>query len=120
MFGLCARCYLVVQERAGELVVAILARDVGVSVVEARGEMANILGRLAGDGGQNAHAGNLKERGGGGLNELANISEHLWNVNKGSENSDARRKLNATTCLEAKSIFAKVAIIIQRNDPPPL
>jgi hypothetical protein len=47
---------------AGAEVVAVGARRVGIAVVEARGKVADVLGRLASDGSE--------------LREAANIGEH--------------------------------------------
>jgi hypothetical protein len=65
-----ARFNLGVQVRAGELVIAVTAGDVGISVVEARGEVANILGRLSRDSGK--HGGGDLEA----LVDLADVLEH--------------------------------------------
>ena len=58
---------LSVQVRAGLAIVALAAGDVGINIVEASGEVADILTRLARDGSQH---------GGGELVVLADILEH--------------------------------------------
>jgi hypothetical protein len=65
-----------VQEGASELVIAVTAEDVGISKVEARSKVSDILRRLASDDGKHAATRSLEEVGGGG-NELADIVEHF-------------------------------------------
>ena len=65
-----------IEERASELVISILAGDVGINVVETRSQMADVLRRLASDRGKHADTGDLEKRG-GGLNKLTDIGEHL-------------------------------------------
>ena len=65
-----------VQVGASELVISVAAEDVSISEVEARSEVPNILRRLTSDHSQHADTGSLEE-GGGGVNKLADIVEHI-------------------------------------------
>ena len=67
-----------VQVGASELVISVAAEDVGISEVNARSEVSNVLGRLASDSTKHADTGGLEE-GGGGVNKLADIVEHSCN-----------------------------------------
>jgi hypothetical protein len=67
-----------VQEGASELVISVAAEDVGISKIDARSKVSDILRRLASDGTKHADTGSLEEVG-GGVHKLADIVEHSCN-----------------------------------------